>query len=344
MIPFLACGIGVLSLAACETSVMESTESTRTEEGDYTPGKNQQNPLSTTGLSDTDISSLVDSILQDPSINIASIPDYIERQIYSSTIRLFIAAVYDSLGSLHGTELLGHQIVLTRKRAADGHEKSLQHMRGDLDEKILEDVVDRLLENKAVNQTLIPDAVERQLYVNCLKLLFRLMDILAASFRLTVCGHIFCFNVQRSTKDDLARMAAVRASSSLTEVDMKRLQEYARDCGVEDTESTQHSLLQGIFDKPQKDLVANIHMSMYALVLGIIDDLFANTKLELLSDSIDFDIEPSTGPLKVEKAQSRKESKGHKVTTSQNSMYYIPVFTAGVGLGMAIVSLLVQLK
>ena len=40
-------------------------------------------------------------------------------------------------------------------------------------------MADELLKNKSINQWWIPDSVERQVYVNCLKLVFCLLDKVA---------------------------------------------------------------------------------------------------------------------------------------------------------------------
>lgn len=40
-------------------------------------------------------------------------------------------------------------------------------------------MADELLKNQSINQWWIPDAIERQVYVNCLKLVFCLLDKVA---------------------------------------------------------------------------------------------------------------------------------------------------------------------
>ena len=58
---------------------------------------------------------MVDDCLKDPpSINIFSVPDYIERQVYRSTIKLTLNAFYRSLAEIHGQPILGHELRLVR--------------------------------------------------------------------------------------------------------------------------------------------------------------------------------------------------------------------------------------
>jgi hypothetical protein len=50
---------------------------------------------------------------------------------------------------------------------------------GKIDQEGLVAMADALLKNKSINQWWIPDSVERQVYVNCLKLVFCLLDKVA---------------------------------------------------------------------------------------------------------------------------------------------------------------------
>lgn len=343
-----------IPVTACENPVKAPEEkNTFTDKQDFKPiedeGSTPPNPLSSSGLSEEDIDDLVDEILKDPSINISTLPDYLERQIYRSTIRLTLASLYDALGCAHGTELFGHEVLLTRERTLTkaAKERSLAMMRGDVDEKILEDVADRLLANKAINQALIPDAIERKLYLNCLKLVFRILDLFAANFRLTICGHVFGFRVEKSRSDSVVGESALKASSSLTEVDLDKLKEYARKVGVEDEFATEMSFFQKIFLKPQKEMVAQMHASLYALCLGIIDDMLANTKMELLADTISFDIAPITRQsqtLSSEVGKRDGKKSTPKPSSSGSTMASLSIFTAGLGVGITVAALLMGSK
>jgi hypothetical protein len=63
------------------------------------------------------------------------------------------------------------------------------HHAMNVNEEILETTAKRLLKNPAVNQRLLPDKIEKKLYLNCLKLVFYILDALSSSFRITVCGN-----------------------------------------------------------------------------------------------------------------------------------------------------------
>lgn len=306
------------------------------------------NPLWPTGISTQTVNDFVDDILKDPSINISAIPDYVERIIYKSTVRLTLNMVYSALSNLHGMEMLAHKIQLHRYEEphTEGmEEEHLRLMRGSagIDEHILEQVADRLLANKAVNQRFLPDFIERQLYVNCLKLVFRVLDTIAATFRITVCGHDMRLFFEPSTisRLDGGEVLIKAAESSATKIDIEAIRAFARNAGVNEIADNDMSFLQRMLDPTHNEFVAQLHASLYALILGIVDDLLANTELELLSDRIRLDILPNSDWLLQkehhqsigELAHVRKE----KVNTQKEFPILAP-FAIGIGVGIMLMS------
>ena len=268
------------------------------------------NPLWPSGISEQDLNDFVDSVLKDSSINVAAIPDVVERSIYKSTVSMTANLIYRALAELHGIRLFGHELILrreislTKNAAMDG-----QHF--GIDEKILQKVADRLMKNSSINQTLVPDAVERQLYINCLKLIFHLLDTIAASICITFCGHDLRLHFEPSQK-------TMSAASSTTKLNTKELQDIARK--AVDSE--------GIYGEFQVQLQA----SLYGLVLGLIDDLLANTEIAMLSDRIGIDIVPE---MKTRKALVTTEKSKADTASTKNASPFVP-FSVGVGVGAAI--------
>lgn len=115
------------------------------------------NPFWPVGVNSKEVDMLVEECLKDESINIKALPDYLERQIYSATIRLTLNLIYQVLGQLHGTSVLAHEIQLQRLVNPHQPERTLKNLRDSLDEEILEKVADRMMANKAVNQSLVPE-------------------------------------------------------------------------------------------------------------------------------------------------------------------------------------------
>ena len=307
-----------------------------------------ENPVWPSGVSAQEVDALVDEILRDPTMNLPTVPDYIERQLYRSTIIMTMNTVYETLGQMHGEKFLGHRIHLERKKISNGaylQRGRLRHMSGDIDEQVLENMADRLLANKAINQSLIPDFIERQLYVSCIKLVFRILDMMANSFKLTVCGHDFSMKIEKNEFQLQQLAAANRVVSSLTEIDTEALQKYARNMGVQSSKVTDMSWIQRMISAPQEELLAQLHSTLYALILGIVDDFFANTSIVLMNDSIQFDIVASDDDSDEEDSLKRVatddvkgSSEGESTFPSSSGPGYsvlAATFTAGLGLGMA---------
>ena len=155
------------------------------------------------GVNEAQVDALVEECLSDPSINILAIPDVLEGQVYKITISLVLGLIYHLLGQLHGINILAHELRLSRTPNKDPHHQQqhkaqLLHMKSALDLSVLERIADRLLENSAVNQPLIPDFIERQLYINCLIIIFRLLDLISTSLTIRLCGHDFRLTMQPS--------------------------------------------------------------------------------------------------------------------------------------------------
>ena len=75
------------------------------------------NPLWPSGVPQEMVDKFVDEILADPNVNIDSIPDSIEREIYVNTVLLTLNIVYETVGSFHGMDMFGHVIELRRPMA-----------------------------------------------------------------------------------------------------------------------------------------------------------------------------------------------------------------------------------
>ena len=273
-----------------------------------------------------------------------------EQIIYTSTVRLTLNMVYSALSQLHGLHLLAHKFQLRRYEepptdAIKEHgNKHLQRGSVRIDDKVLEEVATRLLANKAVNQTFIPDFVERQLYVNCLKLVFRVLDSIAATFRITVCGHDVKLHFEPSSISNIDRDVLVNAAaSSVTKVDIEAVKNFARQAGVDVNKNatTNRGFFQHWLDTTCDEYIAQLHASVYALILGIVDDLLANTELEVLSDRIRMDIVPIGNSVLFKAStpvQIKTEIDTKTVRSVKSTLSLLP-FAAGIGVGAVMMAL-----
>eukprot|EP00977_Amphora_coffeiformis_P004579 scaffold987_cov183-Amphora_coffeaeformis.AAC.7 len=250
-----------------------------------------------------DVDELVKACLRDPAINLYGVPDFLEKQVYRATIQLTLEALYNGLAGIHGQELLGHVFVVqrrSRRRMRIQRDIARLSNLADANDKVLEDVADRLLQNKFVNQPLIPDVIERALYANCLKIIFRVLDLLAVSFRITLCGHDIRIHLEPTTREAVQESALQRVagmgggplSGGLTSIDMIQIKEIARRMADETMQTRKLGWWRRWVHSMSREFITQMHVTVYCLVLGVLDDLLENTEVQLLSDRVRFDLVP----------------------------------------------------
>jgi hypothetical protein len=330
----LACGSTV---ALCDEGAPVSKNAAAATTATITPRPTR--PLWPDGVSEKDVEALVMDILGDPTLRISFVPDSIVRHVYKSTIWLTLNLFYSLFASLNGVDLLAHELRLyrhvdTQSAPTDSAQKSKM-----INEEVLEQVADRLLANEVVNSGLVPDAIERQIYINCLKVIFRVLTVIANSLRVNTCGHQFRI-VLEPFETQAAVEHAFQVSSSLSKIDVDRLRQFALKAGIQEQEQNELSWWDSLFFK--RELVAQLHASLYGLLLGIVDDLLANTKIQILSDEIGIDIVPASQD-KLDAIQKDITALNEASSMDQSGSvgsFALASFAAGVGMGVTVMAVL----
>lgn len=312
-------------------------------------------------VDEKDVDDLVRALLNDPAINIPLIPDAIEAQLYKSTIQLTINAVFWLVARLHGVRILSHEIDLTLERGsswgrrrntnspprttmaqalADGAAKHVN-------DEVLREVADRLLENPAVNSSWIPDSIEHQIYTSCLLVVFRVLQVVLASFRICLCGHTVTLNLSGNPEYSLEQRAlnVVKGSTSPREksfssIDLDILRKKAREAGVDD-QTNRDWFWNRIFTR--STFVEELHMTLYGLILSVLDDVFDDElKVHILSDAIQLDLVPAM-PKDDGKDKTKTKQEATEVDDGAGS-FAVASFAAGMGVGMSLMAMLTQSK
>lgn len=263
------------------------------------------------GVNREDVDALVRVIMKDPSVNMTMLPDPLEAQLYKSTILLTLNAIYSLLGLLDGVHILSHELTLSIERddptSQQQQDPPLNVIQPFFDgtiqgvnDDVLRTVAQRLLMNPAVNSPWIPDALEEQIYTSCLQVVFRVIQIVLATFKIEICGHDLTLQLASSPERlESAILAAATSSGNgeyhhrITPIDLELLQSMAKRSGVDDTTHPDSSLWKRLFTR--SDFVQQLHISLYGLILGILDDLFSgHLRVQVLSDDVVFDLVPSS--------------------------------------------------
>lgn len=58
----------------------------------------------------------------------------------------------------------------------------------------------------------------------------------------------------------------------------------------DDDDGDERNFVQRLLQAPQREIAARLYACLYALILGVLDDFFANTVLSLFSDEIRLDL------------------------------------------------------
>ncbi|CAB9515679.1 kelch-like [Seminavis robusta] len=294
IIHFAISALLLLLVLQCPSSVTASTW--------VMPESSYPNPFWPSGANPRDVDALVDLVMKDKTINLRAIPDRFERQLYKSTILTAVNCFYENLAYYHGSQVMGHElrwIRLPNRRASLQRQYEIAvHENQDIDERLLEETAARLLDNQSINQRFLPDALERKLYVNCLKITFRVLALLAGSIRVRLCGHELSMDLSKVSKPILSK------SVQRAKIDRALVRQLAEDAVVKQ----QRKFFLFFWKEPLQELKINLHASLYALLLAITDDLLANFSMELLSDRISLDLAPS----KLNKKKKKEEDEESK--------------------------------
>ena len=128
--------------------------------------------------------------------------------------------------------------------------------------------------------------------------------------------------------------------SMLTPVDMEILRKMAKGAGVD--ERKDGWWWNRLFTS--KDFVEQLHVSLYGLILGILDDVFAELKIHVLSDTINLDLVAAKEPTipKSEPEDTAIESSSAPASSSAVSVgsFAAATFAAGVGVGVSLMAVI----
>jgi hypothetical protein len=291
-------------------------------------------------VNEKSIQLLVKEILKDQNTNIRLLPDKIEAELYRNIVRLTLNAFYQVIKSTDGKPLLmDHQLKLRHyPDSLSKTEAFASATTSHVNIKVLEEVADRLLKNKNINQPLIPDILERHIYVNCLKVVFRTLDIFQSSLRVNLCGHSLGLFLTNSTQPiELPSVASVkRATSILSNVSAEELLQYQQDAGLRDHH---RSGLFSFWGNQRREWLSQVHATMFGLVVQIVQDMLDQSEIELVGvGTIVMDLVPVSSSQK-NTTKDKRVQVSPPLPKPSNS---VATFVSGMGLGAVLVLLLLN--
>mmetsp|Transcript_16131 Transcript_16131/g.29163 ORF Transcript_16131/g.29163 Transcript_16131/m.29163 type:complete len:314 (+) Transcript_16131:395-1336(+) len=236
------------------------------------------------------VNTYVNQILDDPQINIKSVPDSMERIIYTSTVRLTLNTVYEVASWLHGTEVLGHRLVLGRPSTESSDVPKDEIKISDthqINVNVLEAMAEDLLENKNTNQRWLPDIIEKEIYLNCIRIIFTIIDSIADSVAFHMCGHQLSISFTPLNEERARQLVEGHESNIAIDetaldiiVDQRMVKESRDASSVTDVTSYLPGYGRCISQGSSQNTMVDL------LILGMFDDILSETELLILEDSI----------------------------------------------------------
>ncbi|KAF4651819.1 kelch-like, partial [Perkinsus olseni] len=197
------------------------------------------------------------------------VPHEFEKKLYLDILSIVTFAFENAMGSLDNIQLWGHAVKV----------RSVQESEPFINFKIsgtsihgrdqLGIIVDSMLRDEFVNNPLIPDAVERSLYLNTVILIFRILEDLSNSLHVSVMGHRLEW---RLIPLDIAEVHCQKAPSHIKlneEVIDRLVKELLSDASI------------NVFWIP--DIIESaIYRNVLRLMLRVVEELLGRVELDLL--------------------------------------------------------------
>jgi hypothetical protein len=303
-------------------------------------------------VSEDAIHLLVQKVLKDPAINIPMLPDHIEGRLYETTVRLTLNAIFKIFRELNGKPLLGYQLKLQQYPQTVGKTSAFQvasHASNHVNYQVLEQAADRLLQNPIINQPLIPDILERQIYINSLKVAFRVLDIVQSSLRIRVCGHWLGLSLtvddgdSGTTTATAAEKAVRRATNILSQTTQEDLKQYQQEAGINNLVERRRGLFSW-FLRPEP-LLPQVHSTLFGLIFQIVQDMLDQTAIEMVGvGKIVMDLVPADNGMDNSTITNTKmmvpKSASGRLQQRRLQPFPIPIFVSGIGVGIILTLLL----
>eukprot|EP00242_Pyramimonas_sp_CCMP2087_P004444 CAMPEP_0198205176 /NCGR_PEP_ID=MMETSP1445-20131203/8665_1 /TAXON_ID=36898 /ORGANISM="Pyramimonas sp., Strain CCMP2087" /LENGTH=314 /DNA_ID=CAMNT_0043877357 /DNA_START=476 /DNA_END=1420 /DNA_ORIENTATION=+ len=202
------------------------------------------------------------------------IPQVIEKEIYYGVLMLVVSMLHGAVIQMHGTNVLGHKLeVLLRETTLPPVAKGI----------LIPDfgpVADMFLQDSELNVGVIPDFIERQLYVNILSMLYGLMHEISQSADIQTMGMKLGLRLSPTVE----KFEHVGKFSNKFEIDPSTVDEQLIEAGV---------ILNGghIYSALQEKMYRDFFVFLLSCVAAILDttsmkvfDVNMNLKLGKLDE------------------------------------------------------------
>lgn len=197
--------------------------------GVFSRGKKRASKSDEQSSDENAIDELIDSYLRNRLVNAHLVPDFVERRVYATVLRMALKALSLTLSS---SRVMGYSLDLrvSPRAVADAcrngakrtkHDKSAARAREARSERMIGELVDRFVDNKHIDMFMMPDWLERKLYANVLRMAVGVASDTLRASSVDILGHRLSLNC--TALDALARPESTPELSDAEEAELTRL-------------------------------------------------------------------------------------------------------------------------
>jgi len=183
--------------------------------------------------------------------------------------------------------MVGHRLELSRTEVEG---QALNQLKSEkqprVNKEALEQIARKLLENPQCQHRWVPDFLEMMLYVNCLRIIFQLLDKLAHSIQVTLCGHALCLDFRPVLVESGLRAATRAGHLETASAFGGEETKVIVDTLVDETMAEAADMGMLAYVPGYKTFVRSLYGILYSLIIGIIDDLLRQGDIDILSSRI----------------------------------------------------------
>jgi len=278
------------------------------------------------------IEAYVDAILRDPTMNLAGIPDNIEKKIYTIGISLALTACLKVIFSANGKTILGHHVELEVRPQPKFPAPPTRATGSEL--RKIEKLVDELLKEEMINLKWLPDRYEKPLYVNVISAVITVMQSVFAAAKVDFLGQVMAVKIGPSEEDEDGEsgdggdeMMATARRFSQRMISMRRVSEEVLDEQLDIHFATSGHVHWLLSDRRERAMLKTV----YALVLCSIDEIFKELKINFIGDEVRFHLIAGPMPDPPPEEAAAAAQHGKKGSLSGDKTNSAGAATAGGG-------------
>ena len=242
------------------------------------------------------LDNLVEVYLADDMIDIPLVPEFVERRVYKTILKTSLETLREKLKSSEETcapRIFGHTVRFEMSPAVDQMVGSVKeaHTLVNRDEKqraehkrVTDEFVQRFLDNEDIGIFVIPDAVERRVYANVIKMAVGITQDMLHTSKVGFLGHELHFRLVPRPDSISPGSKTAEKTENTRRPDSTANQEQEQERVIADfvDEKLRHSNIWLLPDAIER----RIYIKAFRLLLAVLEEVLRTCEISVLNHSI----------------------------------------------------------